>query len=252
MKHILACGRNGRVEQSSHKKWRNYWVILKYYELNLYQCDEKDVGSIDLYNPNIVIKLEGCLAQAVPELVKLENVFGVSTQIGDAFYFQVCACFCSSCPRLRAWPDRGSCLDIGSLKDLVKPGSQVFVRMVLMSFGSTGGIVVVQVSLTTVTRGADGTVVVYVSLTTVIRGAGGTVVVHVSLTTVTRGAGGIVVVQVSLTTVIRGAGGTVVVQVSFTSVTRGAGGTVVVHVSLTTVTRGAGGTVVVHVSLTTV
>lgn len=88
MKHILICGRHGRLEQASHRKWRNYWVILKGYELNLYQCDEKDVGSIDVYSPNIIIKLEGCLAQPVPEHVKLENIFGLSTQNGDAYYFQ--------------------------------------------------------------------------------------------------------------------------------------------------------------------
>lgn len=89
MKHILICGRGGRVEQVSHRKWKNYWVILKDSRLNLYQCDEKDVGSIDTNSPSAVVSVEGCLAQAIPEHVKLENLFGLSTKHGDAFYFQV-------------------------------------------------------------------------------------------------------------------------------------------------------------------
>ena len=89
MKHILICGRNGRVEQASHRKWKNYWVILKDNQMNLYQCDEKDMGSLDMNSPSVVVKVDGCLAQAIPEHAKLENVFGLSTKDGDAFYFQV-------------------------------------------------------------------------------------------------------------------------------------------------------------------
>lgn len=89
MKHILICGRNGRVEQASHRKWKNYWVILKDNQMNLYQCDEKDMGSLDMNSASVVVKVDGCLAQAIPEHAKLENVFGLSTKDGDAFYFQV-------------------------------------------------------------------------------------------------------------------------------------------------------------------
>ena len=89
MKHILIRGRNGRVEQASHRKWKNYWVILKDNELNFYHCDEKDMASLDMNCPSVVVSLEGCLAQAIPEHVKLENVFGLSTKLGGAFYFQV-------------------------------------------------------------------------------------------------------------------------------------------------------------------
>ena len=89
MKHVLIRGRQGRVEQASHRKWKNYWVILKDNEMNLYQCDEKDVGSLDMNSPSVVVKVDGCLLQAIPEHAKLENVFGLSTKEGDAFYFQV-------------------------------------------------------------------------------------------------------------------------------------------------------------------
>ena len=76
-------------EQASHRKWKNYWVILKDNQMNLYQCDEKDMGSLDMSFPSVVVKVDGCLAQAIPEHAKLENVFGLSTKDGDAFYFQV-------------------------------------------------------------------------------------------------------------------------------------------------------------------
>ena len=89
MKQVLACGRSGRLEHLSHKKWKNYWVVLKGYQLNLYQCDEKDVGTIDLYQTDTTVELDCCLAQAVPEHAKLEHVFGISTQNGEAYYFQV-------------------------------------------------------------------------------------------------------------------------------------------------------------------
>ena len=101
-KYILLYGRNGRVEHASNRKWKNHWVILKGCELNLYlQCDEKDVGSIDLHNPSNVMKLDGCLAQAVPEHAKLENVFGVSTQNGDVYYFQVLCCIAADLEQRR-------------------------------------------------------------------------------------------------------------------------------------------------------
>ena len=90
MKHLLIRGRGGRVEQASNRKWKNYWVILKDEELNLCQCDEKDAGAIDIRSPSVGVKIGGCLVQAIPEHVKLENVFGLSTKHGDAYYFQVC------------------------------------------------------------------------------------------------------------------------------------------------------------------
>lgn len=88
-KFVLTRVKSSKVEHASDRKWRKYWVTLRNGALNLHHCNEKNVSTQDLDDPTFIVKIYGCIAQAVPEYSKFDHVFSISTRLGDAYYFQV-------------------------------------------------------------------------------------------------------------------------------------------------------------------
>jgi len=90
VKTILVPSKKGRLELSSQRKWRKYWVALKGIELLFYQVDEKSVVSTeDMDEPHFQLDVDSCIVQNVPEYTRLENVFSICTKHGNAYYLQV-------------------------------------------------------------------------------------------------------------------------------------------------------------------
>ena len=88
VKNILIHSKKGKLELASSRKWRKYWVALKGTELMFYHADEKTVTNDDLDEPSHQLDVDNCIAQAVPEYPRLENVFSLSTKHGNAYYLQ--------------------------------------------------------------------------------------------------------------------------------------------------------------------
>lgn len=89
VKNILIHSKKGKLEQAHNRRWKKYWIALKGIELLFYNCDEKTVTVQDLDEPSHRLDVNRCIVQAVPEHAKLDNVFSLSSQHGDAYYLQV-------------------------------------------------------------------------------------------------------------------------------------------------------------------
>ena len=89
VKNILIHSKKGKLEQAHNRRWKKYWIALKGIELLFYNCDEKTVTVQDLDEPSHRLDINRCIVQAVPEHAKLDNVFSLSSQHGDAYYLQV-------------------------------------------------------------------------------------------------------------------------------------------------------------------
>ncbi|XP_071801624.1 rho guanine nucleotide exchange factor TIAM1-like isoform X2 [Asterias amurensis] len=76
-----------KVERSTHRKWKEYWVCLKGTMLLFYHCENKTTPD-DNIEPRHILVVEGGIAQAIPEHPKRDNIFCLSTAFGDAYLLQ--------------------------------------------------------------------------------------------------------------------------------------------------------------------
>ncbi|XP_070568887.1 rho guanine nucleotide exchange factor TIAM1-like isoform X3 [Ptychodera flava] len=76
-----------KVERAAKRKWKKYWVCLKGTTLLFFACDDKTTVD-ETSQPRHRLVVESSISQALPEHPKRDNIFCLSTSLGDAYLFQ--------------------------------------------------------------------------------------------------------------------------------------------------------------------
>ncbi|XP_075883622.1 rho guanine nucleotide exchange factor TIAM2 isoform X5 [Nelusetta ayraudi] len=86
-KPIITLHKDRKLELSTRRKWKQYWVTLKGCTLLFYETYGKGSPEQEL-SPRYALLAEDSVVQAVPEHPKKENVFCLSNSYGDVYLFQ--------------------------------------------------------------------------------------------------------------------------------------------------------------------